>query len=211
MAAAARRARPAAGRLPDRPDLGPHAGPAGHVAPRSAGAIASADVADQVQRQIATLDQRLQVLAQAWETDPAHFNLQSWRQALIAPAGIVPDLLLVDPQGVVRQSTIPGDTGLLVRDQDYFRAALEHATNQRQRLCQFGPRRCLAAPVAHPDRALAARSGRLLCRGHRRRRAAPRHRDAVPVRPRPPPAETAAPLLSWRDRGEAVCRQSSPA
>ena len=90
---------------------------------------ASGGVAEQVQQQIATLEQRLQVLAQAWETDPTHFDLKSWRQALIAPGGAPPDLLLVDPQGVVRQTTIPGDTGLQVHDQDYFRAALEHATN----------------------------------------------------------------------------------
>lgn len=83
---------------------------------------------EQIARQILSLDQTLRIMAHAWESDPLHFDLQAWRRETPLLSGISRDLLLVDENGIVRQSTIPEAIGSNVGDDDYFRYAREHGT-----------------------------------------------------------------------------------
>ena len=81
---------------------------------------------DQIGRQIRELDQTLRILAAAWATDPAKFNLAAWRDRTVALSDISRRLLLADSNGIVVQSTVPDSVGTDVSSSDYFAFALQH-------------------------------------------------------------------------------------
>ncbi|MDR3537049.1 MAG: PAS-domain containing protein [Acetobacteraceae bacterium] len=83
---------------------------------------------EQIARQVLALDQTLRILVRAWEHDPRSFDLQAWHDETLALAGVSRDMMLVDENGIVRQSTIPEAIGSNVGDEDYFRRARQHGT-----------------------------------------------------------------------------------
>lgn len=83
---------------------------------------------EQVNRQIMALDQTLRILVHAWEADPRHFDLEAWRNQSVVLSGISRDMLLVDENGVIRQSSVPEAIGQNVGTHDYFMYAAEHAS-----------------------------------------------------------------------------------
>ena len=80
---------------------------------------------EQVQVDLLEVDQTLRVLAHAWEADPDHFRLLSWRSNLVLLNEISPDVFIADERGTVRDGTVPELVGSEVRDLDYFRALAE--------------------------------------------------------------------------------------
>jgi len=81
---------------------------------------------EQVNRQILAMDQTLRILAHAWEADPRHFDLEAWRHQSVVLSGISRDMLLVDENGIIRQSSVPEAIGQNVSDQAFFRDAIDH-------------------------------------------------------------------------------------
>jgi signal transduction histidine kinase/DNA-binding response OmpR family regulator len=79
----------------------------------------------QVQVDLLEVDETLRVLAHAWEIDPDHFQLLSWRGSLVLLNEISPDVFIADERGVVRDSTVPDLVGSEVGSLDYFRALAE--------------------------------------------------------------------------------------
>ena len=71
---------------------------------------------EQVNRQILAMDQTLRILVHAWETDPRHFDLEAWRHQSVVLSGISRDMLLVDENGIIRQSSVPEAIGQNVSD-----------------------------------------------------------------------------------------------
>ena len=76
----------------------------------------------QVEVDLLEVDETLRVLAHAWEIDPDHFQLLSWRGNLVLLNEISPDVFIADERGVVRDSTVPDLVGSEVGSLDYFRA-----------------------------------------------------------------------------------------
>lgn len=81
---------------------------------------------DQIERQILTLDQSLRILAQMWERDARHFDLNAWRSQMVALDSLSRDMMLVDEHGIVRQSSLPGAIGQNVSEFDFFRHAKDY-------------------------------------------------------------------------------------
>jgi signal transduction histidine kinase/CheY-like chemotaxis protein len=79
----------------------------------------------QVEVELLEVDEALRVLAHAWEIDPDHFHLLSWRDNLVLLNEISPDVFIVDERGIVRDSTVPDLVGSDVGSLDYFRALAE--------------------------------------------------------------------------------------
>jgi signal transduction histidine kinase/DNA-binding response OmpR family regulator len=91
-----------------------------------------ADVANQaalfaevVQFDLLEVDQTLRVLSQAWEDNPGHFHLLSWRNHLVLLNQISPELFITDEHGSIRDATVPELVGTDVRGSDYFRTLSE--------------------------------------------------------------------------------------
>jgi signal transduction histidine kinase/ActR/RegA family two-component response regulator len=82
---------------------------------------------EQVNRQILAVDQTLRILVRAWETDPRRFDLEAWRHQAAVLSGISRDMLLVDENGIIRQSSVPEAIGQNVSDQPFFTDAAQHA------------------------------------------------------------------------------------
>ena len=80
---------------------------------------------EQVQVDLLEVDQTLRVLAHAWEAEPDHFRLLSWRSDLVLLNEISPDVFVTDERGSIRDSTLLELVGSEVRDLDYFRALAE--------------------------------------------------------------------------------------
>jgi signal transduction histidine kinase/CheY-like chemotaxis protein len=80
----------------------------------------------QVYWQILELDQTLRILADAWQADPAKFDLAAWRRRAVALSGISRDLVLADDHGRIVQSTTPQAVGANVGDRDYFAYAKQY-------------------------------------------------------------------------------------
>jgi signal transduction histidine kinase/CheY-like chemotaxis protein len=79
----------------------------------------------QVEVELLEVDEALRVLTHAWEIDPDHFHLLSWRDNLVLLNEISPDVFIVDERGIVRDSTVPDLVGSDVGSLDYFRALAE--------------------------------------------------------------------------------------
>jgi signal transduction histidine kinase/CheY-like chemotaxis protein/HPt (histidine-containing phosphotransfer) domain-containing protein len=86
---------------------------------------------EQIAGQILSLEQILGMMVHAWERSPDTFDLQAWRQDMMPRAGVARDMMLVDEDGIVRQSTIPEAIGSNVNDDDYFQYALQHRSDDR--------------------------------------------------------------------------------
>ncbi len=90
--------------------------------------------ADQVGRQILAIDQTLRILVDAQERDPTTFDLEAWRARAVVLTGLSRDLLLLDENGIVRQSSVPEAIGLNMASQPFFQDLVEHAADQDRRL-----------------------------------------------------------------------------
>jgi signal transduction histidine kinase/CheY-like chemotaxis protein len=84
---------------------------------------------EQVNRQILGLDQTLRILVHAWEADPRQFDLETWRHQSVVLSGISRDMLLIDENGIIRQSSVPEAVGRNVRERGYFRDAAGRPLN----------------------------------------------------------------------------------
>jgi len=78
--------------------------------------------AQQVRMSLLEVDEELRTLTHAWESDPEHFRLLSWRNQLVLLNEISPDLILVDKRGRIVDGTTSELVGSDVSDTDYFRA-----------------------------------------------------------------------------------------
>jgi signal transduction histidine kinase/CheY-like chemotaxis protein len=77
---------------------------------------------DRVARQLLSIEAVLRTMGHAWESDPAHFDLQVWQQTAIGTLGLSQDLMLVDENGIVHRSTIPEAVGSSAARDDFFHA-----------------------------------------------------------------------------------------
>ncbi len=77
---------------------------------------------EQISQQILALDQTLRILENAWETNPAQFDLEAWKTRAPALNGLGHDLILADDHGIIRQSTVAEAINQSVASLDYFTA-----------------------------------------------------------------------------------------
>lgn len=82
---------------------------------------------EQISRQILSLDQTLRILENAWETNPAQFDLEAWKTRAPALNGLGRDLILADDHGIIRQSTVAEAINQSVASTDYFTAFAQGA------------------------------------------------------------------------------------
>ncbi len=74
---------------------------------------------EEIERQFLAVDQTLRVMARAWERDPGPFNLEQHRTDASVLSGLSRDAILVDADGIVRQSSIPEAVGQNVSTRDF--------------------------------------------------------------------------------------------
>nr|WP_294507311.1 PAS-domain containing protein [uncultured Rhodopila sp.] len=75
---------------------------------------------EQINRQLLALDQTLQMLVTAWQTNPNGFDLESWRSQAVVLNGISRDMVLTDEKGIVRQSSVIPAINADVSGVDFF-------------------------------------------------------------------------------------------
>jgi len=78
-------------------------------------------VEEQLNRQLLVSDQTLRILEVAWQRDPEHFHLESFRGQLVALEDTALQIFITDAAGIVRESTRPEIIGSNVSSRDYFR------------------------------------------------------------------------------------------
>jgi signal transduction histidine kinase/DNA-binding response OmpR family regulator len=88
--------------------------------------------AEQVQVDLLEVNQTLRLLAHAWETDPDHFHLVSWRNDIVLLNTIGPDLFIADEHGIVRDASVPELVGTDIQSLDYFRALSERIVDDNE-------------------------------------------------------------------------------
>lgn len=87
---------------------------------------------EQINRQLLALDQTLRILENAWESNPAQFDLEAWKSRAPALNGLIHDLVLADGQGVIRQSSVSDAISQSVANQNYFVALSQGAVPQNR-------------------------------------------------------------------------------
>jgi signal transduction histidine kinase len=75
----------------------------------------------QVRRQLLAIDQTLRILQMEWRRDPAHFDLKTWADQVVALTDVSLQIFLTDAQGTVRASSRDAIVGTDVSGRDYFR------------------------------------------------------------------------------------------
>ncbi len=85
-------------------------------------------LSEQINRQFLAVDQTLLVLARAWEADPATLKLEDRRAEATVLSGLSRDMILVDENGIVRQSSVPEAVGQNVAARDFVVFARKHPT-----------------------------------------------------------------------------------
>nr|WP_294524815.1 PAS-domain containing protein [uncultured Rhodopila sp.] len=75
---------------------------------------------EQINRQLLALDQTLQMLVTAWQTNPNGFDLEAWRSQAVVLSGISRDMVLTDEKGIVRQSSVIPAINADVSGVDFF-------------------------------------------------------------------------------------------
>jgi signal transduction histidine kinase len=81
---------------------------------------------EQINRQILALDQSLRIVGDMWAMNPKGFDLESWRDRSVVLSGISRDMLLMDQNGIVRQSTVPEAVNQDLSGRDFFRDPAAH-------------------------------------------------------------------------------------
>ncbi len=121
------------------------------------------DVARALNRQLLDIDQTLRMAVGAWQSDPAHFDLQAWQSRAVALRGISGATLMLDERGHVIQSTIPGAGGPDVSVTGQILSAMQHGASGGQAFvgpAVFDPvtrqwHITVARLMRHPDGSLA--------------------------------------------------------
>ena len=72
----------------------------------------AAGLAEGVSRQITDVGQTLRILADVWQRDPAHFELNSWQSFAVSLAELAGTVTITDASGRVVQSTVPAAAGM---------------------------------------------------------------------------------------------------
>jgi signal transduction histidine kinase/AmiR/NasT family two-component response regulator len=85
-------------------------------------------LSEEIDRQFLAVDQTLLVLARAWQADPATFKLEERRAEATVLSGLSRDMILVDENGIVRQSSVPEAVGQNVATRDFVVFARKHPT-----------------------------------------------------------------------------------
>ncbi len=89
--------------------------------------------AEQINRQILTIDETLRFVTADWEANPQSFDLDAWQSRVTALNGLTRNMLLIDQAGLVRASTATDAIGQDVSGQDFFRA-LADSSNKSGRM-----------------------------------------------------------------------------
>ncbi len=92
---------------------------------------------EQINSQILALDQTLRFMENAWESNPAQFDLAAWKSRAPALSGLGRDLILADEHGVIRQSSVTEAVNQTIASTDFF-AALSQGSIADDRL-YIGP------------------------------------------------------------------------
>ncbi len=89
-------------------------------------------LAEQIDRQVLTIDQTLRILIAAWQANPQGFDLNAWQRQVVALHGLTGNIVVTDDNGVVQQSTISDAIGQSVSGQDFFRALADRSETRDQ-------------------------------------------------------------------------------
>ena len=121
------------------------------------------DIADALNRQLLVIDQTLRMVAGAWQSDPAHFDLRSWQSRAVALRGISGAMQMLDDHGHIIQSTTPATSGLDASGTGKILSAVRQGATGGQAF--LGPaavdpvtqqwHMTVARPMRHPDGSLA--------------------------------------------------------
>jgi signal transduction histidine kinase/DNA-binding NarL/FixJ family response regulator/HPt (histidine-containing phosphotransfer) domain-containing protein len=76
----------------------------------------------QLERQLQTIDEAMQVMAAAWRTDPRHFDPAAWQRRSSLLSEISPQVYLLDANGFVMAASTPELLGADFSERDYFQA-----------------------------------------------------------------------------------------
>jgi len=117
------------------------------------------DVADTLNRQLLDIDQTLRMVVGAWQSDPAHFDLQSWQSRAVALRGISGGMQMLDDHGHIIQSTIPATGGPDASGIGNILSAIQHGATGEQAFVSpaaVDPQTrqwhmTVARPLRHPD------------------------------------------------------------
>jgi signal transduction histidine kinase/HPt (histidine-containing phosphotransfer) domain-containing protein/ActR/RegA family two-component response regulator len=90
------------------------------------------DVARALSRQLLDIDETLRMVVGAWQSDPAHFDLQAWQSRAVALRGISDAMLMLDEHGHVTQSTISGTGGSDANGINQILSAIQHGATGQQ-------------------------------------------------------------------------------
>lgn len=85
-------------------------------------------LSEEINRQFLSVDETLRIMARSWERDPARFNLEQQRADATVLSGLSRDMILVDENGIVRQSSVPEAIGQNVSARDFVVYARRHDT-----------------------------------------------------------------------------------
>jgi len=120
-------------------------------------------VAYALNRQLLDIDQTLRMVVGAWQSDPAHFDLQSWQSRAVALRGISGAMQMLDDHGHIIQSTSPAAGGLDASGTGKILSAIQHGANGGQAFigaAAVNPvtkrwHMTVARPMREPDGSLA--------------------------------------------------------
>lgn len=120
-------------------------------------------VAHALNHQLLDIDEALRMVAGAWQSDPAHFDLKAWQRRAVALRGISGAMLMRDAHGHLIQSTNPDNVGLGASATERILSAMQHGAVRDE--TYVGPAAVdpmtrqwhltVARPMRHPDGSLA--------------------------------------------------------
>src|SRR5579872_3826784 len=118
---------------------------------------------EQLQRQLLEIDQTLRIIANAWEADPAHFDMLTSRNLFVLLNDISPTVFIVDDHGTIQGGTVPQVVGSDVSDRDFFRYEATRTSDDGRMFIGASAlgkllhdwHMNLARPLHHPDGSFA--------------------------------------------------------
>jgi PAS domain-containing protein len=69
-------------------------------------------LAEQVRREMLSVEQSLRILGEAFQADPDHFDMNTWRQRMSALTDVIDDAFIADDQYIIRHDINPAEVGL---------------------------------------------------------------------------------------------------
>lgn len=121
------------------------------------------DVARELNRELLDIDQTLRMMVGAWQSNPAHFDLQAWQSRAVTLRGISGATLMLDDHGRVIQSTTPAAAGLGASAANKILYAIQHGAAADQPVVGSAAvdpvthqwHMTVARALRHPDGSLA--------------------------------------------------------